>query len=188
MTKYILHGGFNKEKGDVQVNDEFFQEMLKNTAEEVRVLLVYFAEREEMVSLRIEQDKEQFGKNKRKKNLNFRIATEETFVEDCAWADIIYLHGGRTFKLMEVLKKYKNIKNAFSSKIVAGDSAGANALGQFFYSKNSKEIKEIGKGLGILPFKIVAHYKDGVTNPLENVEPNLETLFIKEYEIKVFHL
>ena len=86
---------------------------------------------------------------------------------------------------MEVLKKYQNLENVFLEKIIAGDSAGANVLGQLFYSKNSKEISE---GLRILPYKIVAHHIDGNLNPLKDTEPNLETIFLKEYETKVFYI
>lgn len=146
---------------------------------------MYFAEREEMVQLRIEQDKESFNKNKGLKYLEFRIAAEERFIEDCNWADIIYLHGGRTAKLMDKLQKFTNIEQAFLNKTIAGDSAGVNVLAQFSYGKNSKEIKE---GLKILPFKVVVHYVEGDHNPLENIEPNLETVFLKEYETKVFNI
>jgi|SRR3989344_281155 len=180
MTKFVLHGGFNKEKGFIQ--DEFFREMLKDTLSDVKILLVYFAEREDMLQLRMEQSKEQFNKNKGSKNLDIKIASEDTFVEDCIWADIIFICGGRTVKLMEVLKKYKNLEQLFTGKVISGDSAGANALGQLFYSKSSKEISE---GLRILPFKIIVHYTDGTPNPLANVEPNLETLFLHEYETVV---
>lgn len=182
MTKFILHGGFNKEKGPVQENDKFFQEMLKDTPLDVKILLVYFAEKEEKVQLRIEQDKEQFNKNRGLKNLHFKVAAEETFIQDCTWADLIYLHGGRTVKLMGVLNKYQNLAQVFSEKIIAGDSAGANALGYLFYSKNSKEI---GEGLKIIPFKVVVHYLDGAPNPLVDIQPELETLFLHEYETVV---
>lgn len=183
MIKFVLHGGFNKEKGPVQEDNEFFQEILKDTSEDVKLLLVYFAEREDIVQLRIEQDKEQFEKNKGLKNLTFKVTSKKTFIEDCAWTDVIYLHGGKTVKIMGVLKTYKNLEQVFSEKIIAGDSAGVNVLGQLFYSKNSKEI---GEGLKILPFKIVVHYVDGIPNPLEHTKPKLETLLIHEYETKVF--
>ena len=180
MTKFVLNGGFNKEKEFIQ--DEFFQEMLKDTKLDVKILLIYFAEREDMLQLRIGQAKEQFNKNKGSKNLNIKIASEDTFVEDCIGADVICIFGGRTVKLMEVFKKYENLAQLLAGKIIAGDSAGANALGRLFYSKSTKEI---GKGIGILPFKVVVHYTDGALNPLADVEPNLETLFLHEYETVV---
>ncbi len=184
-TKYILHGGFNKERGPVQVDDEFFCEILKDTPEEVKLLLVYFAELEDIIEARIEQDTEQFERNRGSKKLNIRIASEETFEADCAWADAIYLHGGRTVKLMEILKKFPNLKTILSHGTIAGDSAGANALGKFYFRKRSKEI---GEGFGILPYKIVVHYSDDTPNPLAETEPQLETVLLHEYETKVFYL
>lgn len=180
MTKYILHGGFNKEKGFIK--DEFFREMLRDTGKDVKVLLVYFAESEEMQPIRIEQGVEQFERNKDLKNLDIRVASENSFVEDCAWADVIYFSGGRTVRLMEILKKYPNLKELLQNKTVGGDSAGANMLGHYFYSKRSKEI---GEGFKIIPYKILVHYEDGTPNPLADSEPDMETLFIREYETVV---
>ncbi len=117
--------------------------------------------------------------------MHYKIAGEKTFIQDCAWADLIYLHGGRTSKLLGVLKNYQNLGQAFEGKIIAGDSAGVNILGVLFYSKTSKEI---GEGLRILPYKIVVHYVDDTPNPLANVEQYLETLFLREYETVVKYL
>lgn len=184
MTKFILHGGFSVEVAPIQENNDFFREIIKDISKnDVKILLVYFAEREEIIPLRIEQDKESFTKNKREEqHLNFKVATVDAFISDCAWADVIYLHGGRTVKLIEALEKYSNLGEVFLNKTIAGDSAGANALGQVFYSKNSKQI---GAGFGILPFKIVTHYNDTNPNPLTEVEPHLETILLHEYEVRV---
>jgi len=184
MTKYILHGGFDPKKAPVQEDDAFFTEILNDVFGDQNLLLVYFAERDEMVELRIKQDKESFTKIKGSRNLTFKIATNETFIQDCNWANIIYFHGGRTARLMQVLGKYKNLKDVFCDKIIAGDSAGVNALGQIFFSPASKVI---GEGLRILPFKTVVHYKEGEPNPLTDIEPNLETLLLREYETVVKH-
>jgi len=181
MTKFILHGGFDK--NIEYIRDEFFQEALKDAPVDVKIFLVFFAELEESMQLRIEQCKGQFKKNKGSKNLEFKMATEENFLEGCAWADIIFLSGGRTVKLLESLKKFKNLSQIFKGKIVAGDSAGVNVLGYSFYSR---KIKEINEGLGILPFKIIVHYTEDMGNPLSEVEPNLDTVLLREYETKVF--
>lgn len=185
MTKFVLHGGFGKKVDKSQEDDNFFIEILKDVPRNANVLLVYFAESEEIIDLRIKQDTESLAKNKGEKNLDTRVAREDTFLEDCAWADAIYFHGGRTVKLLEVLNKFKNLKEVFRDKTIAGDSAGVNALGYFFYSRTSQEI---GEGLKILPFKMFVHYEDGTTNPLQDIESGLETLFIREYEtvVKVY--
>lgn len=181
MTKFILHGGFDK--NIEYIRDEFFLEALKDTPTDVKIFLVFFAESEEYLQLRIKQCKELFNKNKGSKNLEFKMASEENFLEGCAWADVIFLSGGRTLKLLEKLKKFQNLSQIFKGKIVSGDSAGVNALGHYFYSKKTKEINE---GLGILPFKIIVHYTDDMGNPLSEVEPNLDTVLLREYETKVF--
>lgn len=92
---------------------------------------------------------------------------------------------GALIKIMETLSKYPNIRQMLTGKTIAGDSAGANALGKLFFSKNSKVI---GTGLGILPLKIVPHYEDGTPNPLADVEPKLKTLLLREYEMKVIEV
>src|SRR3989344_1012906 len=178
-TKYILHGGFDKNKE--YIRDEFFQEVLRDTPDtpaDVKIFLVFFAEPKEYLQLRIEQCKGQFNNNKGLKNLEFKMAFEENFLEGCAWADVIFLSGGRTVNLIESLKKFQNLRQILKDKIIAGDSAGVNVLGRFFYSRKTKEISE---GFGILPFKIVVHYEDGAPNPLADIEPKLETLFLHEY-------
>lgn len=182
MTKFVLHGGFNKEEGFIK--DEFFQEMLKDSPENTKALLVYFAENDEKRPLRIEQGKNGFEKNKGPKNIEIKIASSDTFIDDCKWADIIYFSGGRTTQLMEALKIYTNLDEVFKGKTIGGDSAGANFLGKYFYSKSSKEI---GEGLGILPVKVLVHYSDDVPNPLGDIEPGLETVFLHEYETKVLY-
>ncbi len=182
MTKYILHGGFDKNIS--YIKDEFFQQALKDTRDNVKIFLVFFAEFQEYLELRIKQCKDQFENNKGSKNLEFKMATEENFLEGCAWADVIFLSGGRTAKLIEKLKNFQNLGQTFDGKIVAGDSAGANVLGHSFYSRKTKEINE---GLGIIPFKIIVHYTDDIGNPLEEIETNFETLFLKEYETKIFY-
>ncbi len=182
MTKFVLHGGFDKNIG--YIKDEFFSEALRETPTDVKIFLVFSAELKEYLELRIEQCKGQFNKNKGLKNLEFKMASEENFLEGCAWADVIFLSGGRTVNLLEGFKKFQNLSQIFEGKIIVGDSAGANVLGHSFYSRKTKEIS---KGLGILPFKIIVHYTDDIGNPLSEIEPNLETLFLREYETKVFH-
>jgi peptidase E len=182
MTKYILHGGFDKNIS--YIKDEFFQQTLKETQENVKIFLVFFAEFDEYLELRIKQCKDQFENNKGSKNLEFKMATEENFIEGCAWADVIFLSGGRTVKIIEKLEKFENLKQVFDNKIVAGDSAGANVLSQLFYSRKSKEIT---KGLGIIPLKIIVHYTEDMGNPLAEIEPSFETLFLHEYETVVRH-
>ncbi len=181
-NKFILHGGFSQ--GVKQQDDAFFKEVLEDTPDVTKILLVYFAESPDKVQLRTGQDMEEFDANKGSRELKFKVASETTFEQDCAWADVIYLHGGKTVKLMESLSKYSNISQILSGKIVAADSAGAHVLGELFYSKNSKVV---GNGLGILPLKISAHYEEGTPNPFADLQPEVETLLLSEYETRVIY-
>ncbi|MFA6415052.1 MAG: Type 1 glutamine amidotransferase-like domain-containing protein [Candidatus Paceibacterota bacterium] len=182
MIKFVLHGGFNKDEG--YIKDGFFQEALKDTPEKVKLFLVFFAEFEDRLELRINQCKEQFNHNKGSKSLEFRMASKENFLEGCSWADVIFLSGGRTARLMESLGQFQSLEQVFAGKTVVGDSAGVNVLGCYSYSRKTDEVT---KGLGILPFKIVVHYIEAMGNPLAGVEPDLETLFLHEYETVVKH-
>jgi len=155
--------------------------MLADAPDDAKMLLVYFAEPDEKIDLRTKQDTEELEKNKGQRVLCIRVASKTAFEEDCRWADIIYLHGGKTAKLMGILSEYPDIKGIFSGKTVAADSAGAHALGALFYSKNSKTV---GSGLGILPLKIMAHYEDGAPDPLGDTRPELPSLLLREYETK----
>ena len=181
-TKFILHGGFDK--GAEQANDAFFAEMLKDTPNEVKILLVYFAEEPDRIEERRESDLKQFNKNKGDKILSFKTTGEENFPEQVRGADVVYLHGGRSGRLLEALKKYPNIKELFEGKIVAGDSAGANVLAGAFYSRRAGAFE----GLGLIPIKIISHYREENKDKINHLRPELETIHLKEYEFKVFEV
>ena len=180
QTKFILHGGYAK--GVKQENDIFFSEILSSAPKEAKILLVYFAESDERVAGRTQDDHEQFEKNKGGRILSYEVASEQLFAEQAKTADIIYLHGGHTGRLLDALKKISNLKELFDGKIIAGDSAGANVLTTIFYSKT------IGtsEGLGFIPIKIICHYLEEDKEKLEHMRSDLEILFLSEYEIRTF--
>lgn len=181
-TKFVLHGGFAK--GIKQQNNAFFQEILKDTPEEAKILLVYFAEEEEKIPLRIKQDTEEFETNRGSKKIKLRVASEKTFKTDCAWADAIYLHGGKTQRIKERLSLYSDIRDIFSGKTIAGDSAGVNVLSKLCFTKNTNTLVQ---GLGVLPLKTMCHYTENETRSFGDIEPKAETLLLRDYEIKVIY-
>ncbi len=181
QTKFILHGGYAK--GAKQENDVFFSEILSSAPKEVKILLVYFAEPDDCVAKRNKDDLEQFEKNKGDKTISFEIASEQLFTEQAKTADIIYFHGGHTGKLLGVLKKISNLRESFDGKIIAGDSAGANVLTSVFYSKTIG----VSEGLGFIPIKIICHYLEENRDKLKDIKSELETLFLSEYQLKVYY-
>ena len=181
-TKFILHGGFTP--GKKQENDDFFQEILKSSPEKAKILLVYFAKETDKIPANRDEDINQFNKNKHRKALSFDVANEETFLKQVVWADIVYLHGGISLKLLNTLKQFSNLKQLFEGKIIAGDSAGANVLSAVFYSERAGGVFN---GLGILPIRTICHYSEKYKDKFVEDTFGLETLFLLEYRYKVFY-
>ncbi len=182
-TKYILQGGFDPIN---QAKDifGFYKEILKDVPDKkLKVLIVPFAKEIDRISVATERVKSEFNVNKKEKNIEFEIANEEIFEKQVKSADIIYLQGGKTLKIIEALKKIPNLKELFKGKIVAGDSAGANVLGKYYFSPKDNIINE---GLGVLPIKIVSHYKDKYKDVFKDFKSNLENVYIREYELRIF--
>lgn len=182
-TKFILHGGFTPGNQN-ENNSDFYKEILKNAPEKTKILLVPFAKDVERIPITTERVKGEFNKVKNQKELDFEVANEKSFLEQIKLADIIYFQGGITLKLLETLKKFPEMKDLLGGKIVAGESAGANIFAEFFYSPNANGVFE---GLGILPIKIIPHYKKEYEGKLDQVGVGLEVLLLPEYVYKVFY-
>lgn len=82
-------------------------------------------------------------------------ATEDAFYQQIADANVIYLHGGRTDRLLEAIPDLDKIKHAIKGKIVIGSSAGANFLSSACFSPSKNAVMQ---GSGLLPLGVVVHY------------------------------
>lgn len=85
-----------------------------------------------------------------------RLALPETFLEQIGWADIIYLHGGRTANLFAIMDTLEGIEERFKDKIVVGSSAGTNYLSKTYFSPKQNEVN---KGTGIVPLNTIVHFE-----------------------------
>jgi len=182
-TKYILSGGYAGRPNEE--NDKFFKEILSKEKDKLNILLVYFAKPFEDYERMTNEDQFQFSKNKNSKELNFKIANEQEFKDQIEWADIVYLHGGKTLKLLDTLKKYQNLKELFSGKIIAGESAGAYVLSSYFYSKSEGGVFE---GLGFVPAKTICHYIGENSEKLADCPEDLGELLLPDYKYKAFYI
>ena len=86
---------------------------------------------------------------------------------------------------MDKLKEYKNLGGSFSGKIIAGESAGANSLSAYCYSKYGGSVIQ---GLALVPVKIIPHYTEGMENSFKGISPDIELLLLPEYKFKVFEI
>lgn len=185
MTKYILHGGYTSE--DNSLNDKFFKEITRELEGEINILLVYFASEESEYESKFRQDKEKFLTNSENKNLRFEIANEYDFIEQIKRSNVIYIRGGDTFKLLEILKSYPEFPGAIEGKTVTGSSAGVYVLSRIFYSRTKERIF---KGLDILPIAVACHFKgdQNVLKLLEEKAEGTKIILLDEFEHQVLTL
>ncbi len=181
-TKFILHGGFTPKNEDEDLSD-FYKEILKDTPEKVNILIVPFAKDTERIVPTTIRVTNEFNQNRGQKKLEFKVANEGSFIEQIKSTDIIYFQGGTTLKILEILKRLPSFKDLLTGKIVAGESAGMNVLAKYFFSPSANDVFE---GLGILPIKTIPHYKEEYKNVFKDVGLDLESVYLKEYEYKVF--
>lgn len=191
MTKYILHGGYTGT--DNELNRTFYEEITRDVPDGGTILLCYFASKDVDNSGRFKEDSERIKEQSLGKNLIFLLADEGNFMEQLEKADALYIRGGSTPKLLGVLRKYDKFKESLGGKTLAGSSAGAYAIGRYSAFHDDESGGQIREGLGLLPLRVVCHYEspDLPPNPqalsaLENIAQDLELIYLKDFEWKVF--
>ncbi len=185
MTKFILHGGVKN--SDYSNSQKFFNEITKGVAHPI-VLIVNFAAKKYLWPKIFIRQQEQFSQNTKKK-INFISASDNPiiFSKQLKQANIIYLRGGRTSKLLKKLKRIK-FADLIIGKVVVGSSAGANVLAKYGFSYIHQKIHH---GLGILPVKVFPHYskkQELAFQRLKNYREKLETIKLKEHEYKIIKI
>ena len=183
QTTFILHGGFTPKKEN-EDNSDFYKEILKDAPRNVRILIVPFAKDIERIAPTTERVMREFNQYRWQEKLDFEVANEQSFIAQVRSADIVYFQGGTSVKLLGVLKRFPGLKELLKGKIVAGESAGANVLGMFFFGPSANGVFE---GLGILPVKIIPHYKEEYKDAFMDIGQDLESVFLKEYEFRVIN-
>jgi peptidase E len=185
MTKYILHGGDTREFNED--NESFFREMTSGLEGNITILLVYFAKDGSKVEQLAIEDKVRFTKNSENKNLEFLVANLDEVATQLNQANVVYIRGGDTALLLSKLNKIPNFANLIEGKIIGGSSAGAYALGKYFWENDTGEL---GEGLGILNIKVYCHYKpeDGdIVKQLLNNKEKLPLLVLPSYKWQIFY-
>ncbi|MCA3244193.1 MAG: Type 1 glutamine amidotransferase-like domain-containing protein [Alphaproteobacteria bacterium] len=151
MTTFLLHGGLTSKQ--CSNNRDFYVEMASRVKKNGIWLGCYFASDETRKKKKFLSDKRKILRSVKHK-IECIFAEPQKFEQQLAKADMIYFAGGTTLKLMDELKRYKNLKNLLQQcNVVAGSSAGMNILGKEWLGKSSQ-----GKGLGLLPMSMVVHY------------------------------
>lgn len=191
MTKFILHGGFTRELNEL--NDGYFQEIVRTLKDGDKVLMVLFARKAEEYDELFEREVNNIKRNAGHKKLESLLADRKKFIEQVKESAAIVILGGETEQLKEVIRSYPEFLDTIKGKVVAGSSAGA-----YLFSTVHSSASEGGiyKGLGVLPIKLVCHYQSesgrfdyvGEDELQKVVEypGNLELVVLKDFEWRVF--
>lgn len=189
MTKFILHGGFTRK--DNELNRSFFKEFLADLPNEGTVLMVFFASRDDDPSATFKELAERMLSEADGKDINFILATKDGFLEEIKKSNAVYMHGGSTNKLLDVLRTFPPLQHLIQNKTVAGSSAGAYAIAKYGASHSEDRVRD---GLGLAPLRAVCHYESpelppapGAVTVLQNMDTSLELVLLKDCEWKVFN-
>ncbi len=150
MTLYILAGGCDR------AYPEFWERLAEVVLREVqspRILSCMFAHADDNVHARFEGYKSTFTQYFGQSEVT--LARRDTLYEQIKSSDVIYLHGGRTSRLLEAIPEYDRFRRAVEGKIVIGSSAGANFLSSICYSPSTGNVLRTS---GILPIACLVHY------------------------------
>lgn len=109
-------------------------------------------------------------------------------------AKVIYLAGGNTFKLIDILRKSgfdKFLKESKDKLIIVGNSAGAVVLGKNISTTNDEDIIGVSNynGLGLMPYSLCPHYTIDKKDRLQSLanKENISILGVPEKAGIVFN-
>ncbi len=153
MTKYILQSGGLKNSKDK--GGDFFNEVIKDLGKNPKILYCLFAQprenwdkffvyKEGLVDLIDSEIKP-----------HFELAMPDRFEEQIKNSDAIMIQGGDDHLLKYWLKQF-DIPKVWQGKVIAGSSAGSDALCNSFWTADWRKCMD---GLGIIPVKFIPHYK-----------------------------
>ncbi|MDP4038869.1 MAG: Type 1 glutamine amidotransferase-like domain-containing protein [bacterium] len=190
MTKYILIGGYSSKAKDG--GKAFCEELVKGFTEPVKILICLFARPKDTWQDKFKEDNDFFTRHLANKKLEIVLAKADNFIEQVSWADAIYLRGGETERLAQALKESTDWTQQLTGKTLAGTSAGADIISKYYYDLDNPKIRQ---GLGILPIKVIVHYKSDYNSPnidwtkafqqLKDYKEDLPLVTLREGEFKV---
>lgn len=192
MTKYILAGGYLHKAPDG--GKAFLEELVKDfhLYRPVKILVCIFAEPEEKWEAKFNKDKEFFSQHLN--NFELELAYPDTFIEQVKSSDVIFLRGGATDSLMNLLNKSPSWTKELDSKTLAGTSAGGDVISKYSYNLDENKLTDC---LGLLDIKFIPHFRSDYNAPninwdkalaeLKNYKEDLPVYALKEGEFVVIN-
>ena len=189
-TKFILVGGYPRKAPDW--GKVFCEEVVRGFKPPVKILDCLFARPKEDWDKVFAEDKDFFTNFLPNTQIEVRLADSSKFIEQADWASAIYLRGGSTEPLLKLLKRNQGWEKYLSGKTLAGSSAGAHAITKYHYGLHELKPR---KGLGLLPAKVIVHYRSDYNAPnidwdkayaeLKNYKEDLPLYALREGEFVV---
>lgn len=177
MIKYILVGGYVHKAPDE--GKAFCDELIKGIDKKpIKILDCMFARKKEDWQESIDKDQVFFSKFI--KDFELELADPDKFTEQVKNSDVIYLRGGYTSPLMELLSKDKSWIKELDGKVLAGTSAGADVIAKHY---TVLKTHRVGDGLGLLPIKFIPHWmSDYSDEEVKDINWNEELEKLKNYK------
>lgn len=191
MTKFVLVGGHPWKTRDG--GKGFAEELVAGFADPVNILLVCFARPKSAWHQTLLDDQEFFTNHLRGTQLHLRLADERGFEDQVRRANVILLKGGTSEVLVDTLSRHKGWEKGLDGKILAGSSAGADAISRSYFDLDSPGVRH---GLALLPIAALVHYRSDYNAPnvdwdsaeakLKAADPEAEFVPLREGEFRVF--
>lgn len=131
-------------------------EIVKGLGKKPQILICYFARPREVWEEKFVED-QKFIPALLSPDVHpgLDMAMPDKFSEQVRQMDAIYIRGGDDFLLRYWLKQF-DLPKLWVGKVVAGTSAGSDALVNSFWTCDWRQCMD---GLGILPVKFLPHYQ-----------------------------
>lgn len=159
-TKFLLIGGYIWKAPDG--GKAYAEELVRGFEEPAKILVCLFARPEEDWPKLFKEDQDFFAKHLFGVDLEVQLAQPGTFIDQLKWANAIYFRGGSMDTLLSRLTQSPNWQKFLDGKTISGASAGAQLFSKEYYSLSKQRVEQ---GLGILPLKVLAHYKSDFNGP-----------------------
>jgi len=192
MSKYILAGGFVHKSPDG--GKSFCEAVVGGFSGSVKILDCLFAKPQDKWEVLFAGDIAFFEKHIPGMQLDFCLADPKRFTEQVAWANAITIRAGSDESLADILGGNTEWEKELSGKTVAGSSAGANIISAYYYHL---DVPRVSEGLGILPIKVMCHYKSdynapnvdwaGAYDELKKYGEDLQIIALREGEFQILH-
>jgi len=157
MTKYVVQSGGAK-RYPLKLA-KFIAESSKGMTGTTKVLLCFFAGSEDSWETKYREWQVIFNEYAPADvEFSFELAKLKDFANQVAECDILYMHGGNVVAFLERINKF-DVPKIWEGKTVVTNSASSHGLSISFQAADYRKLFD---GLGVLPFKCIAHYKSTI--------------------------